>query len=301
MVGVENKSLSRKNCLDESCIDEFYPYLLKGFEYFYGIENMSVIKEKLKRTIYFPYFSESDKKEIEIDVQYKKILNELKMKNICYSNKIDKEHIKESLKKHIIEDRSQSGVLHVNIEDDKSFSIILLDMLEYNFYPRLIHECIHVSDYDASDYECGETLSGFQINLFGAKSKYNIFNEYFTDKIAVDIFNYLLEKGCPILGENKKLDRTFLNSGKYWIPDVFMKDFYERYKKEICVGKLNNSDKIFRKILGDDATKKIKESCDILPGVFHFFASEADMNKAIAIRDECKKLVETGMKKANKR
>ena len=70
------------------------------------------------------------------------------------------------------------------------------------------------------------------------------FNEYFTDKIAVDIFNYLIEIGCPLLKGEEKLERNFSNSGPYYAPDVFLKHFYDKYKKEICVCKLNNSDEI---------------------------------------------------------
>lgn len=292
----------RRLRLDESHIKAFYPYLLLGFEHFYGKENMPLIKEKLDNIIYFPYFSKSDKKEVEIEEQCEKFFAAIEKIGSTPLEKEDKEEFINDTKEKLIEKRLQSAMLSVDTDEGKWVPVILLDMSSYNFYPRLIHECIHVIDSFSEGYGSGKFLSGFEKKEEGGEIiKGRMFNEYFTDKIAVDIFNYLLENECPSLNGEEKLDRTFFNSGPYWAPDIFMKDFYDRYKKEVCVGKLNNSFKIFHDVLGENATNKIIESCDIIPELFHFGASDEDMDKATSIKDDCKKLVEDCLNKSKKR
>jgi hypothetical protein len=277
--------------LDKSVIEDFYPYLLKGLEHFYGKENMPLITTRLSRVIYFQYFYNSKDLDTEFKIEFEKFIKNLG-KKVGTIDKDLEDLLKETYTKNIFDYQIQSGVSTVEDDLGISYQIMLIEMSSNLFYPRLIHEYIHCIDTIAKD---GEKLSGFEIDNKGEIDG-KLFNEYFTDKIAIDIYNYLIETECPLLKGKTKIERNFGNSGEYYIPNVFLKEFYEKYKKEICDCKLRNSNEIFVKAIGEEETQKIKEYCEVLPALMAFNASDEDYDKAISIRDECKKMIKKGMK-----
>ncbi len=279
-------------CLDKIAISEFLPYLLKAFEQFYGEQNIDFIKTRIQNTIFFPYFSKSKNKEKEIDEQLEILFKKLESIDDEAIDDSDKNDFSNMVKDNILEKKNQSSCSIAESKHKGKIPIVFIDMCDKNFYPRLIHELIHAIDGNTID---GLDCSGFEkINKDHSKEN-KMFNEYFTDKIAVDIYNYLLENGCPMLQGQQKLERTFINSGIYWAPDIFMKDFYNEYKHEICECKLKNSNKVFVDVLGDTATKKVMDSCDFIAENMHFGASNEQIDKAVAVKDECKKIIQESL------
>lgn len=279
-------------CLDKTAISEFMPWLLKAFEHFYGEQNIDFISTRIQNTIFFPYFSKSKNKEKETDEQLKILFNKLESIDDEFIADSDKNGFSNMVKDSIIVKRTQSSCSIAKSKNKGMIPIVLIDMYDKNFYPRLIHELIHAIDGNTKD---DIDYSGFEkINKDHSKEN-QLFNEYITDKIAVDVYNYLLENGCPMLQGQQKLERNFMNSGSYWAPDIFMKDFYNEYKHEICECKLKNSNKVFVEVLGETATKKIMDSCDFIAQNFYFGASEEQMNSAVAVKDECKKIIQDAL------
>lgn len=283
----------RRTKLDESVYYEFLPYMLKGFEHFYGKENIPFIKERINDAIFFPYFLKSPNLEEEVDIETQKLFAKLEGLDKEPLLEEDKKEFKENVCDLIKKQKLQSAMVSSTTSGNKLIPIVLLEMSAFQFYLRMIHEFIHAIDTNENEEKI---FSGFDID----EHKQRLFNEYFTDKIALDIFNYIKQSGCPML-EEEAIEKNFMNSGAYWAPDYFMKDFYEKYKKEICLCKLNNSHQIFIDTLGQETTNKLFDCCEFMAKNIYLGASEDQIDRAIDYRDECELLVKAHLKKSENR
>ena len=294
-----NKSNGKKvNKMDESelsVVQEFLPYLMKGFEHIYGKENINHIKEKMQKVIIFPYNVRTEDPSGDLDRQLEILYKKLEQIGQEQLSPKDKDEIREIFEQGIIKEHLLSYTTTFQVDDNDVYAVVCLNMIDENFYARLIHEFVHAIEANIKN---NNIVHGFEIpSIMQSKMAGGVLlNEYFTEKITHDIYDYLLQIGCPMLKRGgKRSDRDGYNSGTYWLPDVFMADFYQKYKKDICVNKLNNSYNIFIKKLGTKNVNKIMKACNYISENLTMGMKEKEFEKMCALRDECKTIIQNAI------
>ncbi len=298
MSGVAKEDLSqlteeRNTLISNECITNFMPYLIEGFIHFYGEENSEFIIERINNIIFFNYFKKSETFDEDLKEQVNNLRNKFKELNIEYKDE-DFDELADDLCNFVSNSTADSGLIPF-FDDDNNVTraIMLLEMSKLDFYIRLIHEVVHLLDFNNG-------LSGFKINKDNRRYA-ELFNEYFTDKIAVDIYNYLVEQGVDVLQDKGKIYRNFLTSGTYYIPDVFMKDFYEENKDKIIQSKFNNSLTFFEESFGKDNLVTVLEGIDEIASLMHIGMSDEDFEKVKDIKCQCNDIVHKSSQPKSKR
>lgn len=264
--------------LPENTIAEFMPHLIEGFVHFYGEDKRSYISSSLNNAYIFTYFNNNPNFEKDAEKQYAKLRKHLH--KTLPEHEEEFEEIIEHIKGYVDSKRCQSAAATLLDEDNEGIQILMIEMSKHNFFPRLIHECVHLVD---SKFE----KSGFS----SEDKKATILNEYFTDKIAVDIYNHLLKQGVPLMQNCEPLTRKFSDSGNYYLPNPIMKDFYEQHKKEIINSKFCNSLDVFIKYFGEENTNKIIDGFEFMNKNFHIGMTDEVSEKIFALKDELVKIV----------
>lgn len=296
---IRNKSGGKKaldtSILEESAVREFLPYLMKGFLHVYGEENMKHIKEKMKKIIIFPYNGRSEDPRGDFDRQLEIFYKKLEQIQKEPLSQKDKDEIREIFEHGIIKDQLLSYMTSFQVDDKDMYAVVCLNMINDDFYARLIHEFVHAIEVNIKN---GNVANGFEIpSIMQTKNAGGVLlNEYFTEKITQDIFDYLLQSGCPMLKNGgRESNREGSKCSSYWLPDVFMDDFYQKYKKDISVNKLNNSYHIFIEKLGKKNINKIMKACDYIDEHFRIGMTNEECEKMYVLRDECKKIIQNAI------
>jgi len=244
-----------RKLVDDAKVQEFRKIMIKAIIDVVGNSKEDEINRRMNNIFYVNYNYETTKEEASL-------LTDGLIKQLRESMNVSDEmsdSIHQVIDPYISSGGKDSGTFGFADDNGQQYSIILFNNEDYEWIRKYVHEHIHCLSPFKEDGERG--ILAQQVLL----------NEYFTEKVALEVLNKLEQK-YDLNVFNSEEDRKVVMM--YRAPDQQLGVLFEEDKENIIEAYVNSDMDYLKGILGVDLIDELEEFCGRVVKYVYTFTME---------------------------